>query len=203
MEHHLKLVHLAVMNFLGHLYLSGDNPNIKLGNFIGDYVKGKQYQNYPPDVAKGILLHRKIDTFTDNHAMVRQSANRLKPIYGRYAGVVVDMLYDHLLAKNWHHYHPTPLHQFVTETHELLVRNYLLLPKRVKLFLPFLIASRRIETYATTSGIKTALDIMAKHTSLPHHSDFAIDCIKNQHTQFEQEFTIFINDIKQYIIPEL
>ncbi len=187
------------MNFLGHLYLSGDNPKIKLGNFIGDYVKGKQYRNYPTEIAKGILLHRKIDTFTDNHTMIRQSATRLKPGYGRYSGVVVDMLYDHLLAKNWKNYHPTPLHKFVTETHELLVRNYLLLPKRVKLFLPFLIASRRIETYSTINGIKTALDIMAKHTSLPHQSDFAINCLQQHQQQFNEEFTSFIIDIHNYI----
>ncbi len=188
------------MNFLGHLYLSGDDTNTQLGNFIGDYVKGKQYESYPASVAKGILLHRKIDAFTDSHAMVHQSANRLKSHYGRYAGVVVDMLYDHLLAKNWSDYHATPLHQYVSEIHELLVRNYLLLPKRVKLFLPFLIASRRIETYATPNGIQTALDIMVKHTSLPDHSDFAIACLEKYQQQFYQEFTLFMEDIKAYII---
>ncbi len=187
------------MNFLGHLYLSGDNANIKLGNFIGDYVKGKQYRKYPTEIAQGILLHRRIDTFTDNHAMIRQSANRLKSGYGRYSGVVVDMLYDHLLAKHWSDYHSTPLPQFVTETHELLIRNYLLLPKRVKLFLPFLIASRRIETYATINGIKTALNIMSKHTSLPDNSNFAIACLQQNEQLFYNEFTVFIKAIYTHV----
>src|SRR5450432_1821563 len=90
------------MNFLAHLYLSGDNPQVMIGNFIGDFVKGKNLtERFDTDVAKGIALHREIDWFTDTHIVVKQSKDRLRPKYRHYAGVIVDIFYDHFLAKNW------------------------------------------------------------------------------------------------------
>jgi acyl carrier protein phosphodiesterase len=90
------------MNFLAHLHLSGNNPNIMLGNFMGDFVKGKSYrQQYEPEIIKGIELHRSIDEFTDSHPVVTESKNRLRPTYRHYSGVIVDVFYDHFLAANW------------------------------------------------------------------------------------------------------
>ena len=89
------------MNFLAHAHLSGENDEILFGNFIADAVKGKQMEKYETDVQAGIRLHRQIDTFTDNHAVVRRSVNRVRSEYGRYSGVVMDIYYDHFLAKDW------------------------------------------------------------------------------------------------------
>ncbi|HPX06218.1 MAG TPA: ACP phosphodiesterase, partial [Tenuifilaceae bacterium] len=100
------------MNFLAHLYLSGDNVHVRLGNFIGDHVKGKAFTHYPPDVQKGILMHRAIDSFTDNHLATAESKRLLRSGYGKYAGVVVDVFYDHLLASNWSNFSPFPLRGF-------------------------------------------------------------------------------------------
>ena len=89
------------MNFLAHIYLSGDDPELKIGNFIADAVKGKKYTTYPQKIQEGIILHRKIDSFTDAHPIVKKSASRLFSKYGHYNSVIVDILYDHFLAKNW------------------------------------------------------------------------------------------------------
>ncbi|RUT79301.1 ACP phosphodiesterase [Ancylomarina longa] len=187
------------MNFLAHLYLSGDSEKIKIGNFIGDYVKGKKYQNYPKEIQKGILLHRSIDAFTDKHPMVLKSANRLKKGYQRYGGVVVDIFYDHFLAKYWDQFHPIAMSKFVNNTHEILIRNYLKLPKEVKFFLPFLIKSRRLESYADLEGVSTALDIMARRTSLPDQSGFAMQILADYYQEFEAEFRSFMPDILGHI----
>src|SRR5690606_38990711 len=100
------------MNFLSHLYLSGKSTEIIIGNFIGDFVKGAKMDDYPPEVTKGIKLHREIDFFTDNHPVVMKSKDKLRVKHGHYAGVVVDMFYDHFLAVDWESYHPQPLKIF-------------------------------------------------------------------------------------------
>ena len=92
------------MNFLAHIYLSGDNDLIKIGNFMADGIRGKQFENYHPEIQKGIILHRFIDTFTDAHPVFRQSTKKLHENYHHYAGVIVDVFYDHFLAKNWNLY---------------------------------------------------------------------------------------------------
>src|SRR5690349_12341831 len=98
------------MNFLAHIFLSGDDPEIMVGNFIGDFVKGRNLDDrFSSGIVKGIELHRAIDEYTDSHPVVAQSKNRLRPKYRHYAPVIVDVFYDHFLAKNWKNYHPTSL----------------------------------------------------------------------------------------------
>ncbi|MGB5463037.1 MAG: DUF479 domain-containing protein, partial [Aureibaculum sp.] len=101
------------MNYLAHIYLSGDDDYIKIGNFIADRVKGKEYLNYQTEIQYGILLHRQIDTFTDQHSIVKKSKLRLHERYSHYDGVIIDILYDHFLAKNWKIYSEIPLNKYV------------------------------------------------------------------------------------------
>jgi len=94
------------VNYLAHLYLSGDDPEIQLGNFIGDFVRGRNPESeYPVKVAIGIHLHRIIDSYTDSHSIVRESKLRLRPVYRHYSGVLVDIYYDHFLARHWNQHH--------------------------------------------------------------------------------------------------
>ena len=94
----------TLMNYLAHIYLSGESDDIILGNFIGDYVKGNKHQNFPEQVAYGILLHRAIDSSTDRHPLVRECIELIRPGYGRYSGIVADVFFDHFLAANWNDY---------------------------------------------------------------------------------------------------
>ena len=112
------------MNYLAHILLSGDNPEIIIGNFMADSIKGKQYKIYPEQVQIGVLLHRHIDTFTDNHHIVRQSTKRLHKKYSHYSGVIVDIFYDHFLAKNWDLYSAIPLDLFVQEVYQLFNNSF-------------------------------------------------------------------------------
>ena len=101
------------MNFLAHLYLSADDPEIQLGNFIGDFVRGRDLSTrFSVGIVTGILLHREIDEFTDRHEVVKRSKDRLRPKYRHYAPVIIDMFYDHHLAVNWNAYHHQPLPDF-------------------------------------------------------------------------------------------
>ncbi|MFN5494587.1 MAG: DUF479 domain-containing protein, partial [Bacteroidota bacterium] len=100
------------MNYLAHIFLSGDDDEIVLGNFIGDFIKGHQWQNFPPGIQKGILLHRRIDDFTDHHLLVRESKKIFLPSYHPYSGVIIDVLFDGFLEKHFTEYSKTDLNTF-------------------------------------------------------------------------------------------
>ncbi|TCO10587.1 acyl carrier protein phosphodiesterase [Natronoflexus pectinivorans] len=182
------------MNYLAHLYLSGSEPGVKVGNFIGDYVKGKRYQRYPPAIQKGILLHRQIDSFTDKHPQLREGAKVFKPEYGRYSGVVMDVVYDHFLAANWSRYSDVSLRRFVSESHKILMRHYFSLPGVVKQFLPFLIRSRRMEQYQYMEGVEKTLRVMAGHSSLPDHSRWGVIQLNTFYTELQESFFQVFSD---------
>ncbi|MGM0377230.1 MAG: ACP phosphodiesterase, partial [Bacteroidota bacterium] len=183
------------MNYLAHLYLSGDDPEILIGNFIGDYVKGRRFTRYSASVRTGILLHRHIDTFTDRHPVFRESTALFKPIFNRYAGVVGDIVYDHLLAAHWSEYADVDLHTFVRHAHRTLMRHYFGLPGQVKQFLPFLIKSRRLETYQTFEGVEKTLNIMSSHSSLPQKTNEAMHCLETHYEELHQQFAGFMPEI--------
>ncbi len=183
------------MNYLAHLYLSGDSPGVLIGNFIGDHVKGRRFTRYHGDYQTGILLHRHIDAFTDSHPVFKESAKNFKEGYGRYAGVVTDVIYDHFLAAYWDHYSNVTLTEFVKNTHRIFIRNYFRLPSAVKQFLPFLIKSRRLESYKNISGIERALRIISSNSSLPAETDFAIQNLQRYYHTLHDQFSVFMPDI--------
>lgn len=190
------------MNFLAHLYLSGDSEQLMLGNFIGDYVKGKQYERYPERVQQGILLHRHIDTFTDSHPLVKQCAGRFKPYYGRHAGIVTDVVFDHFLGRFWCDYSVHTLRRFSQQVHAVLLSNFLLLPPRVKGFLPFFIQHRRLESYARAEGIRQSLEIMGRRTSLPEQTDKAMQVLDVEFADIRNEFAPFFDELTAFVERE-
>ena len=187
------------MNYLSHIYLSGESEEIKLGNFIGDFVKGQQFLKYPPNVAKGILLHRQIDAFTDSHPIVNECIMKLRPRFGKHSGIVIDIFLDHFLAVNWHHYSFEKLPTFTKRFHAVLLSNFFQLPSQVKMFLPFLIQNKRLQSYASFEGIEKTLRIMAQRTSLPSETEFAIKILEDEYSFFNQAFNQFFPEIIRFI----
>ncbi|MCK9411541.1 MAG: ACP phosphodiesterase [Prolixibacteraceae bacterium] len=187
------------MNFLAHFYLSGDSDKIMLGNFIGDFVKGNKYRNYPEKVAYGICLHRSIDSFTDSHADVKACMQLLKPGYGRFSGVIVDIFFDHFLASNWGDYSTVTLRQFARHAHSIFISNFLMLPLRVKQFLPFLIQHKRLESYAQKENLFHVLEIMSKRTSLPSNSEYAMAMLHQEYELFEMHFSRFFVELTDWV----
>ncbi len=186
------------MNYLAHIYLSGDSDEIKLGNFIGDYVKGNKYKDYPEMVAYGIRMHRSIDSFTDQHLDVKEFNKILKPGFGRYSGIVSDIFFDHFLAANFTEYSVYSLRQFAKQAHSVFLSNFMLLPFRVKQFLPFLIQHKRLESYAQRDTMFHVLEIMSRRTSLPSNSLWASQMLDQEYDQFEALFRSFFADLVEY-----
>lgn len=186
------------MNYLAHIYLSGDNDLVTIGNFIADGIRGKQYKQYRPELQVGILLHREIDTFTDGHPIVRQSTKRLHANYSHYSGVIVDILYDHFLAKNWARYNPTPLALYVENFYDTLETHHDLLPLRIQRLIPHMMADNWLLSYANIDGIQRVLDGMNRRTKHVSGMHTATNELIAFYAEFENEFTMYFEELQLF-----
>jgi acyl carrier protein phosphodiesterase len=180
------------MNFLAHVYLSGDNPKIMLGNFIGDFVKGKQALNsFEKEIILGIALHRHIDAFTDTHEIVHESKKRLRLKYRHYANVIVDVFYDHFLAKQWNEYHTRPLQEYSASVYKTIQSFNDILPGGAKYMLPHMIAGNWLLNYGKIEGIGRALSGMSQRTTYESKMEQAVNDLREHYDLFKDEFDRF------------
>ncbi|WP_281540316.1 acyl carrier protein phosphodiesterase [Maribacter aestuarii] len=183
------------MNFLAHIYLSFNDPEITIGNFIADSIRGNRFKHLPPRIQKGIKLHRQIDTYTDMHPIPKISSKRLHLNYSHYSRVIVDIYYDHFLAKNWTNYSDVPLEIFVNNFYDLLEDRYTILPEGVKRMMPYMIADNWIYNYAKMEGIAKVLNGMNRRTKNKSKMNFAIVDLEENYADFEKEFTQFFEEL--------
>jgi acyl carrier protein phosphodiesterase len=187
------------MNFLAHIYLSGDNDDVRLGNFISDYVKGRDHHNFPPMVQKGILIHRKIDFFTDTHPIVRKHKELFYPKYHKHAGIVTDILYDHFLSHDWHMFSDVAFDEYVDDVHVWLQNNMDAIPTEMKKFIPHFIKNSWLRLYRTIEGIESVLIGMSKGTSLPPEYEFAIHILRKHYNEMKHDFYKYFPELVEYI----
>lgn len=183
------------MNFLAHIYLSGEDDFVKIGNFMADSIRGSQYLDYTNSLQKGILLHRHIDSFTDAHPIYRKSKHRLHEKYGHYSGVIMDIAYDHFLAKNWSKYSNEKLEDYAADFYKLMQDNYEILTERTKGMLPYMIGRNWLVSYATIAGLEMILFQMDYRTKHRAHMQEAIVEIQDFYTEFESEFFQFFEEL--------
>lgn len=186
------------MNFLAHIYLSGDNEQLMVGNFMADSVKGKKYLKYPDKIKNGIILHRAIDYYTDTHEIFKKSTQRLFPIYGHYSGIIVDIFYDHFLAANWEEYSSVSLEEYTLNFYRILEDHYEILPFRVKSFLPYMVNDNWLLSYAKIEGIEKVLKGMNNRTGRKSGMHKAVQELEEYYSQFENEFRSFFEDIQNF-----
>lgn len=183
------------MNYLAHIYLSGTNDLLKIGNFMADSIKGHNYEKFDSEIKKGILLHRHIDSFTDMHPIYRQSKHRLHEKYGHYSGVIMDILYDHFLAKNWSKYSNEKLEDYANNFYQLLQDNYDILTERIKGMMPYMIARNWFVSYATIAGLEMILFQMDYKTKHRANMQEAIVELQEFYAEFESEFFLFFEEL--------
>lgn len=186
------------MNFLAHIYLSGKDEDLIIGNFIADSIKGKKYLNYPPRIQKGILLHRAIDYYTDTHPVVKKSSSRLFPNYSHYSSVIVDIFYDHFLAANWKDYSDESLESYIAHFYLLLEKRFSVLPAPVQRFFPYMVEENWLLSYATISGIKRILYQMNQRTGGKSKMDLATEDLRKYYREFETDFQQFFPDLQKF-----
>ncbi|MBP1676173.1 MAG: hypothetical protein H6Q20_732 [Bacteroidetes bacterium] len=194
----LKILQL-LLNYLAHIFLSGNHPQIRVGNFIGDFVKGNRYELYPPKIREGILLHRRIDSFTDAHPVVRETTVFLRPQFGRYAAIVTDMYFDYFLAKNFRDYSNTSLTFFAYGFYCAALINYKYLPARVRGFIFHFITTNRLGKYATADGLYDSLRIMSVYKIPALNPKQIIDFLAENHDELEAKFRLFFPDLQRMV----
>ena len=186
------------MNFLAHLYLSGDDPEIQLGNFMGDFVKGRNPEaNYPAKVALGIQAHRLIDQFTDTHPLVRSSKDRIRAKYRHYSGVIVDIYYDHFLALQWAEHHHMPLKDFAQGVYTLVDAQRAIVPEKALAMLPWMVKGDWLTNYAGIEGIRRVLTGMSRRTPYNSGMERAADDLLEHYGELKDEFNRFLPEVKR------
>jgi acyl carrier protein phosphodiesterase len=187
------------MNFLAHLYLSGDDPEVKVGNFIGDFVKGRDvHTRFTRNIALGIELHREIDHFTDLHPLVKRSKARLWATYRHYSAVIVDLYYDHFLARNWNEYHASFLPDYADGSYKILLQHDAILPEKVKWMLPHMMKGDWLSNYARVEGIHRALSGMARRTRFVSNMEHAATDLQAHYPDFEADFRAFFPELQRF-----
>ena len=193
------------MNFLAHLFLAGpptapDYTGLAVGQFIADSVPGRQLENYPPAVQAGIRLHRAIDTFTDQHPVVRRSTQRLREAgYGKYAGVVSDIFLDHFLAHNFSEYTAEPLPVFTQRLYALLKTQQAIMPERAQRTLHYMALHDWLRGYASLEGIGRALNGLSQRALPGSGMETAGEELQRNYTAYEADFREFFPELQELV----
>ena len=181
------------MNYLAHIYLSGNDRQLQVGNFIGDFVKGRQHENYPKRIQEGIIFHREIDAFTDAHPVFCDTVELLRPVFGRYSGIIADMYFDYLLASDFDSYNSNrDLNRFAANFYLSALWNYRWLPERVKGFIFHFISTNRLKKYASYKGLQGSLQIMSNYKSSAIKPVLTIDFLKENEADLRYHFNQFM-----------
>jgi len=186
------------LNYLAHIYFSGTNRQVAVGNFIGDFVKGRKYDEYPSNIKKGILLHREIDHFTDTHPVFLETVDLLRPTFGRFSGIMADMYYDYLLASEFEIYgNGESLGNFSLNFYFSAMLYYRWLPARVKGFIFHFMRTNRLKRYATYDGLQESLEIMSVYKSSAINPLLGIEFLATNEAQLRSHFRMFMTEARQ------
>ena len=191
------------MNYLAHIYLSGVNRELKFGNFIADSVAGKQYKNYSETIQKGILLHRAIDNFTDNHKIFRKHTKMLFKDYRHYSRVIVDLYYDHFLASLWSQYNSQKLEDFTKEFYDQIEEEFELLPDKMKRAFPYMKSQNWLLKYETISGLELILGQMENRTKFDSNLKKSISNLVENYDVFKNGFVVFFQDLQIFVSSKI
>lgn len=191
------------MNYLAHFYLSNNDENLIIGNYIADDVKGKAYLKYPSEIQKGILLHRKIDDFTDNHRTVENSKRLIRHNQNKYTPVVMDVFYDYFLANNWNTYSKKELLIFTKHIYKVLFKNIKHLPTKSQMRLPFMAKNNWLFNYKNISGIEKSLTGMSKRTNYVNNMNNAHLILEEKEHELNVDFNRFFPELIDCVNSEL
>lgn len=191
------------MNFLAHFVLSDHDEALLTGNFLADFISNQEVKSLPTAIQEGIFLHRKIDSFMDNHPIVRQGSRRLYPYHHKYAPVVMDVLYDYLLAQNWHVFRQDTLEDFRQECYKKLQQNTMAMSPKLQAQLLHMISNDWLLTYTTELGVKRTFQRMQGRASKPEHLNYAWESLQRDYSLLNAEFLQFFPEIIAFVQVEL
>lgn len=193
-----------MMNYLAHAYLSYNHPQVLVGNMISDFVKGKAQFRYERLIQAGIQLHRRIDTYTDDHQATRRAMEIFRPYYRLYSGAIVDVLYDHFLANDPTVFNDThPLLQFSEQTYAVLEEYAAELPERFALMLPYMKTQNWLYNYQYRLGIERSLKGLVRRAAYLSDAAPAFELFNEHYTFLQECYNAFSEDVKNYAKQQL
>lgn len=179
------------MNYLAHLYLSDDMPQVMIGNFIADAVKGKQWETYPKEIQYGIKMHRFIDSYTDEHPLTSETKRLLYPTCGKYAGAILDIILDYFIANEWPVLHHQDLLSYTHHFYNTLYQNHHILPTRFKHMLPYMSQKNWLFNYGNLDGLQRSLTNLSKRIKANPGIENAVQVLSNNHLAFSHHHQQF------------
>lgn len=180
------------MNYLAHLYLADNSDESMLGNFLGDFANKSLENNYEYPIREGIFMHRRLDTFTDSNPIFLDSKRRISDSNRRFAGVLIDMSYDHFLAKNWRQFSTVPLEEYADNFYSILKKYYYCLPDKLTKRMPYMIEENWLVSYRHIDGIKKSLNrISSRFSNSKHQLMNPIDELISNYDSLENDFKRF------------
>ena len=185
------------MNYLAHLHLGGERPGQLLGSLYGDFVKGPLHNRWPADIEAGIRLHRQIDAFTDSHPIVLQAKQRFPQERRRYAGILVDLFFDHCLAAHWHQYANEPLQDFTARVCRLLL-DEAELPGKLALIAPRMAAHDWLGSYREFAVMEQVVAGMSRRLSRPEGLIGGVEELELLYTPLLQDFRAFYPQLQAF-----
>lgn len=191
------------MNYLAHAFLSFRQEEVLLGNFIGDFVKGKMMAQYPENIRHGILLHREIDRFTDSHPLVKAGQTYLRPKFGHYSTVITDIFFDYFLGKNWNRYSNQSLEDFTLEVYQQVSKYEAFFPNKFGNLFYWMKKDNWLLHYATIKGIQSSLTGLSKRTKFDSKMEQAHLALLEREEEFEIIFFAFFEDLKTFAKQKL
>lgn len=190
---------LPPVNFLAHLYLADGAADSRVGAVLGDFLKGVALEELPAEVRAGVRLHLRVDVFTDAHPVAALSRSRIRPPHGRYAGVLVDLFYDHFLACRWEEYSPTPLPVFAAEVYSQMEASLPGLPTGMRPAVERMIEADWLCSYRTVDGIARALTRMERRLRRPHPLGAGAGELHASYEALEEDFHRFFPDLRVWV----
>ena len=188
------------MNYLAHLFLAGDSAESMIGNLAGDFVKGPLHDRFSPAITAGIVMHRRIDAFTDAHPEVAAFRRVLIPEIGHYARVVADVFFDHFLASNWSRYSGETLEAFLARTYATIDPHIDELPGRLAFVYPRLRDEQWMLSYASLEGIHTSLLYLSRRLSRRPRLETSVHHLTDSRDILEHHFARFFPDVHRFAI---
>ncbi|MEM7161505.1 MAG: ACP phosphodiesterase [Bacteroidota bacterium] len=185
------------MNFLAHILLSGSDPSIRFGNFIGDEIKGAQFKRFPEAIQKGIKLHRRIDGFTDSNTKTREILKLLYPKLGKVAGIALDIYNDHFLAEYWQDYSSEELEAFTLHFYEELDQFEEHVPEKMERLIYFMKKDNWLLHYRDKSRLSVTFENMVRKYPFAKQLEFASDCLDDNYSEINRYFKSFFPDLQE------
>jgi len=185
------------MNYLAHLHLGGPQPADMLGSLYGDFVKGRLQGGLPTQIEAGIRLHRQIDAFTDSHPLVLQAKGRFPTQRRRYAGILLDLFFDHCLAANWQDYSAEPLERFTQRAYSVL-KNEPALPGKLAMIAPRMAAQDWLGSYREFAVLEQVLAGMSRRLSRPEGLAGGLGELERLYDPLLEDFRSFYPQLQDF-----